>query len=121
GDGDEALAVLGDVLRRAALVGDMLCDVDGVHHVDGVPRAPALAQRAADAALEVDVHEPLDRGLVLAGHLVDAVDGPDLDAGLAPGAVIGPYDGQLLGEFLACLTRALGHGLFLLCLRYPSP
>src|SRR5438105_3091559 len=51
GGADQALPVLLDVLRRAALVGDVPRDLGRGHHVDGVPRAPALAQRAADAAL----------------------------------------------------------------------
>src|SRR5258708_1357036 len=92
-DGDDALAGLGDVVGRATLFGDVLGDGHGIDHVDGVPRAPALAQGAADAALEVDIDERLQTGLVLARHLVDAIDGADLDTGLAPGAVVRPDDG----------------------------
>ena len=109
GDGDEAFLVLGDVVRRAALDGDVLGDGRRIDHVDGVPRAPAFAQRAADAAFQVDVDEGLQRRLVLAGHLVDAIDGTDLDAGLAAGAVVRPHDGQFLRELLASLARAFGH------------
>ena len=79
------------------------------HHVDRVPGAPALAQRTTDATLEVDVAEGLQHRLVLAGHLVDAIDGTDLDAGFATGAVVGPNDGELLRELLAGFSSDLGH------------
>ena len=87
----------------------MFGDVGGIDHVDGVPRAPAFAQGAADAAFQVDVHERLDGRLVLARHLVDAIDRTDFDAGFAAGAVVGPDDGQFLRELFASLARAFGH------------
>src|SRR4051794_4979875 len=79
------------------------------YHIDGVPGAPALAQRAADAALEVDVHERLQHRLVVARHLVDTIDRADFNARLAAGAVVRADDRQFLGKLLPRLARTLGH------------
>ena len=69
---------------RPALEGDVVRHVDGVDHVDRVPGADLGTVLAADAAIEVDVAPGLQAGVLLAGHLIDAVDRADLDAGLAP-------------------------------------
>src|SRR5262249_41147040 len=80
-----------------------------IHHVDGVPRTPALAQRTADATLQVNVHERLQARLVLAGHLVNAVHRTDLNARFAARAVVRPHPGELLGELFARLACTLRH------------
>src|SRR5207249_8012319 len=110
---------------RPALVGDGGGDLRRLDHVDRVPRAPALAQRTADAPVQVDVTERLERRHVLAGHLVDAIDRADLDAGLATGAVVGPDDGELREELLLRFgggggghERSLVRGWNVVCLYY---
>ena len=100
---DEPVPVPLDILRRAAFIGDGVGDLRRRQHVDRVPRAPALAQRTADAAIEIDVAERLHARHVLAGHLVDAIDRADFDARLAAGAIVGVDDRQFLGQFLARL------------------
>src|SRR5262245_26352421 len=99
----EALAVLSDVIGRAALVGDVAGNSRRIDHLDGVPGAPALAQGAADAALQVNVAERLQAGLVVAGYFVDAIDWADLDTGLAAGAVVGVDDREFLGQLFSSL------------------
>src|SRR5207245_2569239 len=49
---------------------------------------------------------------LLAGHLVDAIDRTDLDAGFATRAVVGTDDGQFFRQLLSRLTGPFGHGRF---------
>src|SRR6185503_7490325 len=55
-------------------------------HVDGLPRAVAGAELAADAALEVHLHQLHEIGVLGAGDDLDAVHRAEGDAGLAAGA-----------------------------------
>src|SRR4029079_14390541 len=92
GDGlglpNKTVPVLVNILGRSALVGDGVGDLGRLDHIDRVPRAPAFTERAADAAIQVNVAERLQARHVFAGDLVDAVHRADLDASLAAGAVI---------------------------------
>src|ERR1043166_4774682 len=49
------------VIRRPPFDGNGVCDLRRLDHLDRVPWTPALAQIAADTAIEVDVHETLQR------------------------------------------------------------
>src|SRR5208282_949284 len=113
-DGGEPVAVFGDVIGRPALVGDVLGDLAGRHHIDGVPRAPAFAQGTADAPLQVNVAEILKGRLILARHLVDAIDRTYLDTRVTASAVVRPDDREFSGKFLAYVARALRHDRSLL-------
>src|SRR5207244_3030663 len=85
----------------------------GVDHVNGVPRAPALAQRATNAALQIDVAERLQSGLILPRNLVDAIDRAYFNTCLAPSAIVRSDDGEFLGKFLSRLARTFRHDRFL--------
>src|SRR5262249_3920493 len=63
---DQSIPVLLDVIRRAALVGDVFGHFRRRYHVDRVPGAPALAELAADAAFQIDIAEGLQARHVLA-------------------------------------------------------
>src|SRR5438094_5092444 len=73
GLGHQPIPVLLYVLRRSAFGGDGMGDLRRLDHVDRIPGAPPLAERTADAPVQVDVTERLQRRLVLARQLVDAV------------------------------------------------
>ena len=86
-------------LRHSLLVLQELIRRD---HRDAIPWADLMAQRAADAAGEVDGAD-LERLLVaMAGDGADAIDGADDQARLAAGAHVLVEEGQDLGEFLLC-------------------
>src|SRR6266446_1149587 len=108
-DADQSVAVFGNIVRRAAFVSDMLGNIGSGDHIDRVPGAPALAQNATDATLQIDVAESLQARLVFAGHLIDAIDATDFNTGFAAGAAIRPDDSQLLGKFFSRLTGAFSH------------
>jgi len=111
---DEAVPVFDNVFWRAADLSHELCDLLGGDHFDRVPRADGQLVRirlfagdmdtnfAPDAAFQVDLAEALQvvKGVVLL-DLDDTVDGADLQAGFAAGAIVGIDDGKLFGEFLA--------------------
>src|SRR5687767_10648580 len=65
-------------------------------HEDGLPGAVARAELAADAALQVDLHELHEVAVLGAGDDLDAVHRAERDAGLAAGAAGLVDDGQLL-------------------------
>ena len=90
--------------RRPTLERDVIGHVDRIDHVDRVPWADLCAVLAADASIEIDVAKSLERCVLLAGDLVDAVDRADLKAGLAPGATIGVNHRQNLGDDFSRLS-----------------
>ncbi len=66
------------------------------------------ADFAADAALQVDLAPALEvLEVVVLLDFVDAIDGADLETGLATGAVVGVDDGELLGQLFA--RAGFGH------------
>src|SRR5262245_20599282 len=99
-----------DIGRWAALDGDVVGNLRGRNHVNGVPGAPALTQRAADAALQVNIAEAAKAGHIHPGNLVDAIDGADFDTCVAAGAIVRPDDRQFLRKLLARFARTLSHG-----------
>jgi hypothetical protein len=109
GDGNEAETILFDVIRRPALVGDMLRDLERRNHIDGVPRAPLGTEVAADAALEVDIAKGLQTGMVFARDFVNAIHRTDFDAGFTTRAAIRPDYRQFLGKLFARFAGALCH------------
>src|SRR5262249_8750829 len=108
-DARQAVPVLFHVIRRPALVRHASGDLGRGYHVDRIPRTAALTQRAADAAFQVDVTKVLQGGLIDTRHLVNAIDGADLDTSVTTGAIVGPDDGQFLRKFLAWFTSGLRH------------
>src|SRR5207248_7591779 len=90
--------------------GDMLRDRRRRHHVDRVPGAPALTERAANAALQVDIDKALQGWLIHPRQLVDTIDRADFDTGFTACAIVRTNDREFLGEFLARLACTLCHG-----------
>src|SRR5437660_12736700 len=72
GHGNESVAVLRNVTRRAALVCDVLGAFRRRHHINRVPRPPARAARAADAPLQADVPDLLEHELPFTRPSTDA-------------------------------------------------
>ena len=117
---DQAIPVLLDVFWRAADLRDGERELFGGNHLDRVPRADRQlvgvrlllrnvdADFAPHAALEVDL-APRLIPLHTQMHLFefDAIDGANLQARLAPGAVIGIDNGIFLGEFFT--RSSFGH------------
>ena len=66
-------------------------------HRNAVPRADLVAQRAADAAGEVDGADLEDHLVARAGDDVDAIDGADGHAGFAAGAHVFVEEGEDFG------------------------
>jgi hypothetical protein len=111
GGADEPVPVGLNILRRAADLGHDLGDLFSRDHFDGVPRAnfevvgvrffarDMDANFATDATFQIDFAEALQVvELIVLLHLEDAVDRADLEAGFAPGAVVGVDDRQFLGK-----------------------
>ena len=64
----------------------VLQELVGWNHRDAIPRADLVAERAADAAGEVDGADLEDRLVAMTGDDADAVDRADRHARLAAGA-----------------------------------
>src|SRR5262245_40118478 len=107
---DETIPVLEHVVGGAALGSHHLRYLDCGDHFDRVPGTDRQLVRiallgwdvdahfAADTALDVDLAPRLQDGKSLARHLVDAVHRTNLQARLAPGAVVGVNDGNFFGK-----------------------
>src|SRR5262249_24562143 len=98
---DQLVPVLLDVLRRTALERYVVRCVEGVNHIDRVPRADLGTMLAADAPIQVVVTPGLQRRVFLALDLVDTIDRANFKARLAARATICVDHGQDLRYDLA--------------------
>ena len=90
---------------RAALERDVLSDIHGFHHVDGVPRTDLGTVLATNATVEIDIAPGLKAGMIFAGHFVDTINRANFQTGLAPRATVGVDDREDLGDHLPRLAR----------------
>ncbi len=94
-----------DVFGRPPLEGDVLGNIKGFHHVDGIPRADLGTVFATNASVEIDITPSLKAGMIFAGHFVDTINRANFQTGLAPRAAVGVDDREDLGDYLPRLAR----------------
>ena len=87
-------------LRNRLLI---LKELIGGNHGDAIPRANLVAERAADAAGQIDGADLKDHFVPRPGNDMDAIDRADGHAGFAAGAHVFVEEGEDFGEFF------LGH------------
>jgi hypothetical protein len=90
----ESFLVFFDISGRAAFDSYGFVDSRGRYHLNRVPGAPPFAKSAANTPFQVNIHEGLQRRKVFAGYLVNAINGTNLDTGLAASAIVCEDDGQ---------------------------
>ena len=78
----------------------VLEELVGRDHRDAIPRADLMAERAADAAGQVDGADLKSRFMAWAGDRADAIDRTDGHTRFAAGAHVLVEKGQNFGEFL---------------------